>query len=130
MLFYAGAPADELFLIREGRVRFASRRSARGVERTVRRFRRRVTSSERGRLLPGRPSHCVSAEALEPVTALVVDSDTFRALVTQASGCRAKRRHAAARWALCVAPRPSLSGRSMLPDPTLRVLDTAASGRA
>jgi CRP/FNR family cyclic AMP-dependent transcriptional regulator len=75
-LYYAGAPADTLFLIRDGRVRLLRR--ARGVERTTGLFGPGDLVGEEA-LLPG-AHRSATAEALEPVTALVIESDTFRAL--------------------------------------------------
>lgn len=75
-LYYAGAPADALYLIREGRVRLVKR--ARGVERTTGVFEAGDLVGEEA-LVPG-AHRMATAEAIEPVTALVIESDVFRAL--------------------------------------------------
>jgi len=114
-LYYAGAPARELFLIREGRVRLLKR--ARGVERTTGLFGEGELVGEEA-LLPG-AHRAATAEAIEPVTALVVESDTFRALtrnrpeigegVMQQLVRRLRRAE-------------EQTQTSTLPDPTVRVL--------
>jgi len=76
-LYYAAAPATELYLIREGQVQLFKR--ARGIERSVGLFGPDELIGEEA-LLPG--SHrSAAAQAIEPVSALVIESDTFRALV-------------------------------------------------
>jgi CRP-like cAMP-binding protein len=76
VLFRAGAPADALYLVREGRVRLSKR--AGGVERTTGILGPGDLVGEDA-LIPG--SHrTATAEAIETVTALVIESDTFRAL--------------------------------------------------
>ena len=77
ILYYAGAPAEELFLIREGRVRLIKR--ARGVERSVGLFGAGELVGQEA-LVPG-AHRTASAQAIQPVTAVVIDGDTFRALV-------------------------------------------------
>jgi CRP-like cAMP-binding protein len=75
-LYYAGAPADSLYLIREGRVRLWKR--ANGVEHTTGVYGAGDLVGEEA-LVPG--AHRTStAEAMEPVTALVIESDVYRAL--------------------------------------------------
>ncbi len=116
-LYYAGAPADELFLIRDGRVRLVKR--ARGVERTAGLFGAGELVGEEA-LLPG-AHRSATAQAIEPVTALVIESDTFRALtrnrpdlgevVVQQLVQRLRRAE-------------QQIENSMLPDPTIRVLNT------
>ena len=116
-LFYAGAPATELYLIREGRVQLFKR--ARGVERSIGLYGAEELVGEEA-LLPG-AHRSATAQAIEQTSALVIESDTFRALVRR---------------------RPELGERVMeqlvrrlqrteeqlenflLPDPTIRVLNT------
>ena len=76
-LYYAGAPATELYLIRSGRVQLTKR--ARGVERTVGLYGPEELVGEEA-LLPS-AHRSATAQAIDPVTALVIESDTFRALV-------------------------------------------------
>ena len=116
-LYYAGAPADTLYLLREGRVRLMKR--ARGVERTVGVFGADDLIGEEA-LTPG-AHRTATAEAIEPVTALVIESDVFRALTRQ-------------RPELADAVMTQLVGRvrhaeereegSRVDDPTLRVVMT------
>jgi len=75
--YYAAAPATELCLIREGPVQRFKR--ARGAERSVGLFGADALIGEEA-LLPG-AHRCATAQAIEPVSALVIESDTFRALV-------------------------------------------------
>ena len=116
-LYYAGAPATELYLIRAGRVQLFKR--ARGVERSIGLYGAEELVGEEA-LLPG-AHRTATAQAIEPASALVIESDTFRALVRR---------------------RPELGERVMqqlvrrlqrteeqlenflLPDPTIRVLNT------
>jgi len=116
-LFYAGAPATELYLIATGRVRLFKR--ARGVERSIGLYGPEELLGEEA-LLPGTHRNA-TAQAIETTQALVIESDTFRALVRR---------------------RPELGERVMqqlvgrlqrteeqlenflLPDPTVRVLNT------
>ena len=117
VLFYAGAPADTLFLIREGRVRLLKR--ARGVERTTVGVFGPGDLVGEGALLPG-AHRGVTAEALEPVVALVIDSDTFRALVRKRPDVgEGAMRQLVARLRRAEAELE----RALVPDPTLRVLD-------
>ena len=76
-LYYAGAPATELYLIRTGRVQLVKR--ARGIERSIGLYGASEIVGEEA-LLPG-AHRSASAQAIEPVSALVIESDTFRALV-------------------------------------------------
>jgi CRP-like cAMP-binding protein len=76
-LYHAGAPANELYLIRDGRVRLFKR--AHGVERTIGLHGAEEMIGEEA-LVPW-AHRSATAEAVEPVTALVVESETFRALV-------------------------------------------------
>jgi CRP-like cAMP-binding protein len=76
-LYHAGAPANELYLIREGRVRLFKR--ARGVERTLGLYGAEEVIGEEA-LVPW-AHRSATAEAVEPVTALVIENETFRALV-------------------------------------------------
>lgn len=116
-LFYAGAPATELYLIGTGRVQLFKR--ARGVERSIGLYGPEEVLGEEA-LLPGTHRNA-TAQAIEPTQALVIESDTFRALVRR---------------------RPELGERVMqqlirrlqrteeqldnflLADPTIRVLNT------
>ena len=86
--YYAGAPAESLYLIREGRVRLWKR--SRGVERTTGVFDAGDLVGEEA-LVEG-AHRTATAEAIEPVTALVIESDTFRALTRKrpalASSCK------------------------------------------
>lgn len=81
-LYYAGAPATELYLIREGSVRLFKR--ARGVERSVRVCGPEELLGEEA-LVPG-SYRSATAEAIEPVSALVIESDTFRTLLHRRPG--------------------------------------------
>jgi CRP/FNR family cyclic AMP-dependent transcriptional regulator len=116
-LFYAGAPADELFLIRDGRIRLLKR--ARGVERTTGLFGPGELVGEEA-LLPG-AHRSATAEAIEPVTALVIESDTFRALarkrpdVGEAAMQQLVRRLRRAEEQI---------ENSLLADPTIRVINS------
>lgn len=76
-LFYAGAPATELYLISTGRVQLFKR--ARGVERSIGLYGPEELLGEEA-LLPGMHRNA-TAQAIEPTQALVIESDTFRALV-------------------------------------------------
>ncbi|MBT8470327.1 MAG: Crp/Fnr family transcriptional regulator [Deltaproteobacteria bacterium] len=116
-LYYAGAPATELYLIGEGRVQLFKR--ARGVERVIGLYGAEELVGEEA-LLPG-AHRTATAEAIETTSALVIESETFRALVRR---------------------RPELGERVMqqlvrrlqrteeqlenflLPDPAIRVLNT------
>ena len=116
-IYYAGGPANELYLIATGRVQLFKR--ARGVERSIGLYGPEELVGEEA-LLPG-THRSATAQAIEPTRALVIESDTFRALVRR---------------------RPELGERVMrqlvrrlqqteeqlenflLPDPTIRVLNT------
>ena len=116
-IYYAGGPANELYLIATGRVQLFKR--ARGVERSIGLYGPEELVGEEA-LLPGM-HRSATAQAIEPTRALVIESDTFRALVRR---------------------RPELGERVMrqlvrrlqqteeqlenflLPDPTIRVLNT------
>ncbi len=116
-LFYAGAPATELYLIATGRVQLFKR--AGGVERSIGVYGPEELLGEEA-LLSG-THRSATAQAIETTQALVIESDTFRALVRR---------------------RPALGERVMqqlvrrlqrteeqlenflLPDPTIRVLNT------
>lgn len=76
-LFYAGAPATELYLIGTGQVQLFKR--ARGVERSIGLYGPEDLLGEEA-LLPGTHRNA-TAQAIEPTQALVIESDTFRALV-------------------------------------------------
>jgi len=116
-LYYAGAPATDLYLIRAGRVQLLKR--ARGVERSVGLYGVEEIVGEEA-LLPGvhRPA---TARAIEPVAALVIDSDTFRALV--------RRRPDVGEGVMQqLVQRLRRAGEQienfLLPDPTVRVLNS------
>ena len=116
-LYYAGAPAEEIFLIRDGRVRLLKR--ARGVERTTGIFSAGELVGEEA-LLPG-AHRSATAEAIEPVTALVIESDTFRALT--------RKRPDVGEGAMQQLVRRLRRAEeqienSMLADPTIRVLNS------
>jgi CRP-like cAMP-binding protein len=116
-LYYAGAPATELYLIRAGRVQLVKR--ARGVERSIGLYGAEELVGEEA-LLPG-AHHSATAQAIEPVTALVIESDTFRALV--------RRRPDVGEGVMRqLARRLQRAGEQienfLLPDPTIRVLNT------
>jgi CRP/FNR family transcriptional regulator, cyclic AMP receptor protein len=117
MLYYAGAPASELYLIRTGRVQLLKR--ARGIERTVGLYGAEELVGEEA-LLPG-AHRSASAQAIEPVTALVIESDTFRTLV--------RRRPDVGEGVMQqLAQRLRRAGEQienfLLPDPTIRVLNS------
>lgn len=116
-LYYAGAPAQELFLIRDGRVRLHKR--ARGIERTTGIFGPGDLIGEEA-LLPS-AHRTTTAQTIQPVTALVIETDTFRALVRKrpevgegALEQLVRRLHRA----------EEQIENAMLPDPTIRVLNT------
>jgi CRP-like cAMP-binding protein len=116
-LYYAGAPAAELYLIRSGRVQLVKR--ARGVERSIGLYGAEELVGEEA-LLPG-AHRTATAQAIEPVTALVIESDTFRALV--------RRRPDVGEGVMeQLARRLQRAGEQienfLLPDPTIRVLNT------
>lgn len=116
-LYYAGAPADALYLIRDGRVRLVKR--ARGIERTTGIFGAGDLVGEES-LVPG-AHRTATAEAIEPVSALVVESDTFRALVRK----RPDIGEGAMRQLVRRLRRAEEQiENATLPDPTLRVLNT------
>lgn len=116
-LYYAGAPAAELYLIRSGRVQLVKR--ARGVERSIGLYGAEELVGEEA-LLPG-AHRTATAQSIEPVTALVIESDTFRALV--------RRRPDVGEGVMeQLARRLQRAGEQienfLLPDPTIRVLNT------
>ena len=116
-LYYAGAPATELYLIRTGRVQLDKR--ARGIERSIGLYGAEEIVGEEA-LLPG-AHRSASAQAIEPVSALVIESDTFRALV--------RRRPDLGEGVMQqLARRLQRAGEQienfLLPDPTIRVLNT------
>jgi CRP-like cAMP-binding protein len=116
-LYYAGAPATELYLIRTGRVQLLKR--ARGIERSIGLYGAEEIIGEEA-LLPG-AHRSATAQAIDPVTALVIESDTFRALV--------RRRPDLGEGVMQqLARRLQRAGEQienfLLPDPTIRVLNT------
>lgn len=116
-LYYAGAPATELYLVREGRVQLFKR--ARGVERSIGLYGAEEVVGEEA-LLPG-AHRTATAQAVEPVSALVIESDTFRALVR-------RRPELGERVTQQLIRRLQRSEEQienfLLPDPTIRVLNT------
>lgn len=116
-LFYAGAPADELFLVRAGRVRLVKR--ARGVERTAGLYGEGQLVGEEALLLGAH--RAATAEAIEPVTALVIGRDTFVALTrTRPDVGEEVMRQLVRR----LRRAEEQLHNSMLTDPTIRVLNT------
>lgn len=116
-LYYAGAPADELYLIRSGRVRLLKR--SRGVERSVGLFSSGDLVGEEA--LISKAHRTATAQAIDPVTALVVDSGTFRTLV--------RRRPEVGegvmeQLVLRLRRAEEQIENFLLPDPTIRVLNT------
>lgn len=116
-LYYAGAPATELYLIRTGRVQLVKR--ARGVERSIGLYGAEELVGEEA-LLPG-AHRSATAQAIGPVTALVIESDTFRALV--------RRRPDLGEGVMQqLSRRLQRAGEQienfLLPDPTIRVLNS------
>jgi len=116
-LYYAGAPATELYLIRSGRVQLTKR--ARGVERTVGLHGAEELVGEEA-LLPG-AHRSATAQALDPVTALVIESDTFRALVRRRPDLGEGVMQQLARR---LQRAEEQIENFLLPDPTIRVLNT------
>ncbi len=116
-LYYAGAPASELYLIREGRVQLIKR--ARGVERSVGLFGSQEIVGEEA-LLPGAHRNA-TARAIEPVTALVIESDTFRALARRRPDVGDSVMQQLARR---LQRAEEQIENFLLPDPTIRVLNS------
>ena len=116
-LYYAGAPATELYMIRTGRVRLVKR--ARGLERSIGLYGAEEIVGEEA-LLPG-AHRSASAEAIEPVTALVIENDTFRALVRQRPDLGEGVMEQLARRLQRASEQIE---NFLLPDPTIRVLNT------
>ena len=116
-LYYAGAPATELYLIRSGRVQLTKR--ARGVERTVGLYGAEELVGEEA-LLPG-AHRSATAQALDPVAALVIESDTFRALVRRRPDLGEGVMQQLARR---LRRAEEQIENFLLPDPTIRVLNT------
>jgi CRP-like cAMP-binding protein len=116
-LYYAGAPATELYLIRTGRVQLTKR--ARGVERTVGLHGAEELVGEEA-LIPG-AHRSATAQAIDPVTALVIESDTFRALVRRRPDLGEGVMQQLARR---LQRAEEQIENFLLPDPTIRVLNT------
>jgi len=116
-LYYAGAPATDLYLIGSGRVQLIKR--ARGVERSIGLYGADEIVGEEA-LLPG-AHRSASAQAIEPVTALVIESDTFRALVRRRPELGEGVMQQLARRLLRAGEQIE---NFLLPDPTIRVLNT------
>ena len=116
-LYYAGAPATELYLIRAGRVQLVKR--ARGVERSIGLYGAEELVGEEA-LLPG-AHRSATAQAIEPVTALVIESDTFRALVRRRPDVGEGDMQQLARR---LQRAEEQIENFLLPDPTIRVLNT------
>ncbi len=129
MLYDAGVPATELYLIREGRVRLFKR--ARGVERSLGVLGPGELFGEEALITAAHRSS--SAQAIEPVTALVIDRDTFRALIRERSQIGESVME---QLALRLRRAEEQLENFMLPDPTMRVVgsliqasDGASNGR-
>lgn len=116
-LYYAGAPATELYLIRFGRVRLLKR--ARGVERSVGLFGPEELVGEEA-LLP-RAHRTATAQAIEPVSALVIESDTFRALVRNRPDIGERVMQQLTRRLQSAEEQIE---NALLPDPTIRVVNS------
>lgn len=116
-LYYAGAPATELYLIRSGRVRLLKR--ARGVERSVGLFGSEEFVGEEA-LLP-RSHRTATAQAIEPVSALVIENDTFRALVRRRPDIGERVMQQLTRR---LQRAEEQIENSLLPDPTIRVVNS------
>ncbi|MGB3050719.1 MAG: Crp/Fnr family transcriptional regulator [Polyangiales bacterium] len=116
-LYYAGAPATELYLIREGRVQLFKR--ARGVQRSIGLYGAEELVGEEA-LLPG-AHRTATAQAIETTVALVIESDTFRALVRRQPelGERVTRQ-----LVRRMQRTEEQIDNFLLPDPTIRVLNT------
>lgn len=117
VLYYAGAPASELYLIRQGRVRLFRR--ARGLEHSIAVHGPDEIIGEEA-LLEGARRSC-SAEAIEPVEALVIESDTFRTLVRERPDLGDRVMQQLVRGHLRSQERME---NFVLPDPTIRVINT------
>ena len=116
-LYYAGAPASELYLIREGRVQLLKR--ACGAERCTGIYGPEELIGEEA-LIPG-GHRSSTAEAMEQVTALVIESDTFRALVRRRPDVGEGVMEQLARRLQRAEERIE---NTMVPDPTIRVVNT------
>lgn len=117
ILYYAGAPADDLYLIREGRVRLIKR--SRGRERSMGMFGAGDLVGEEA-LISG-AHRTATAQAIGAVTALVVRSDTFRTLVRR----RPEVGEGVLRQLVLRLRRAEEQIENfLLPDPTIRVLNT------
>jgi CRP-like cAMP-binding protein len=116
-LYYAGAPATELYLIREGRVQLVKR--ARGVERSIGVYGAQELVGEEALLAGAHRS--ATAQAIEPVSALVIESDTFRALVRRRPDVGEGVMEQLARR---LQRAEEQIENFLLPDPTIRVLNT------
>ena len=121
VLYYAGAPATELYLIRRGRVRLMRR--ARGLEHSVGVHGPDEIVGEEA-LLTGAYRAC-TAQAIEPVNALVIDSDTFRALVRARPELGDRTMQQLVRRLVDMQTRIE---SARVPDPTVRVLNTLLRG--
>ena len=116
-LFRAGTPARHLYLVRDGHVRLF--RKARGMERSVGVLGPGELVGEEA-LLHG-AHRSATGEAIEPVTALVIESDTFRALVRARSDVgEGVIEQLAARLRRAEEQLENF----MLPDPTTRVVNS------
>ena len=116
-LYYAGAPATELYLIRDGRVRVFKR--TRGMERSIGVLGPGELVGEEA-FIPG-AHRASSAQAIEPVTALVIERDTFRALVRERAeiGERVMEQ-----LAVRLRRAEGQIESFMVPDPTIRVVNS------
>lgn len=116
-LYYAGAPARELFLIRAGRVRLIKR--TRGVERSAGVLGREELVGEEA-LLPD-AHRIATAQAIEVVSALVIETDTFRALVRRFPEIGERVMEQLARR---LQRAEEQIDNSLLPDPAIRVVNS------
>jgi CRP-like cAMP-binding protein len=116
-LYYAGAPAGQLYLIRQGQVELFKR--ARGIERSVGLFGAEEIVGEEA-LIPG-AHRSAMARAIEPVSALVIESDTFRALVRRRPELGERVMQQLVRR---LQRAEEQTQNFLLPDPTIRVLNT------
>ncbi len=116
-LYYAGAPATELYLIGEGRVQLVKR--ARGVERNIGLYGAEELVGEEA-LLPG-AHRTATAQAIETTSALVIESDTFRALVRRSPELGERVMQQLVRR---LQRTEEQLENFLLPDPAIRVLNT------
>ena len=116
-LYYAGAPATELYLIRDGRVRVFKR--TRGMERSIGVLGPGELVGEEA-FIPG-AHRASSAQTIEPVTALVIERDTFRALVRERADIGERVME---QLAVRLRRAEGQIESFMVPDPTIRVVNS------